>query len=136
MLMALGGLLAAWVLLAGPAGAMDDPTSVGPNAINNSTSSGAAHAANDSTASGNATAINGSTSSGCATAVNESTASGGDCRPAAVERPAAAVAQATPATSLAFTGAGTAPLALAAAGFVLLGTVLVVGSRRGQLAQR
>lgn len=129
MLMALVGLMAAWLLLAGPAGAMDDPSSVGPNAVNGSTSSGEGHAINGSTASGNSTAINGSTSSGCADAANGSTASGGDCNAA---RPAHAV----PASNLAFTGSDTAPLALAGAGFVLIGSMLVVGSRRGQHARR
>jgi hypothetical protein len=135
VLMALGGLVAAWLLVAGPAGA--DPTSVGPNAANNSTSSGQGVAINDSTASGDAVAINGSVSSGCAAAVNDSTASGGLCHPAPAPAPAvtpaAAVATPVAAQNLAFTGTSTTgPLALAAAAMVALGSVLVVGSRRRQ----
>lgn len=139
VLMALGGLVAAWLLLAGPAGA--DPTSVGPNAANHSTSSGQGVAINDSTASGDSVAINGSVSSGCSLAVNDSTASGGDCRPKAAPAPAAAVAQAagvaTPvaAQKLAFTGSSTTEaLTLAGAALVALGSALVVGSRRRQSA--
>jgi hypothetical protein len=140
VLMALGGLVAAWLLVAGPAGA--DPTSVGPNAANNSTSSGQGVAINDSTASGDSVAINGSVSSGCSVAVNDSTASGGACHPAApaparapkhveVGTPAAGVATPVAARNLAFTGsATTGPLALVAAALVALGSVLVVGSRR------
>ena len=138
VLMALGGLVAAWLLVAGPAGA--DPTSVGPNAANNSTSSGQGVAINDSTASGDSVAINGSVSSGCSVAVNDSTASGGACHPAAVApapshveavTPAAAVATPVAARNLAFTGsATTGPLALAAAALVALGSLLVLGSRR------
>jgi hypothetical protein len=138
VLMALGGLVAAWLLVAGPAGA--DPTSVGPNAANNSTSSGQGVAINDSTASGDSVAINGSVSSGCSVAVNDSTASGGAChpappapRPAEVVTPAAAVATPVAAQNLAFTGsATTGPLALAAAALVALGSALVLGSRRRQ----
>lgn len=130
VLIALGGLMAALVLLlAGPASA--DPSSVGPNAVNNSTSSGAGVAINDSTASGHGVAINGSTSSGCAEAADVSTASGGTCHPAAE------VAKPVPAASLAFTGTSTTgPLALVAAAFVALGAGLVVASRRSQLADR
>ena len=139
VLMALGGLVAAWLLVAGPAGA--DPTSVGPNAANNSTSSGQGVAINDSTASGDSVAINGSVSSGCSVAVNDSTASGGACHPAPAPAPshveavtpAAAVATPVAARNLAFTGsATTGPLALAAAALVALGSVLVLGSRRRQ----
>jgi hypothetical protein len=137
VLMALGGLVAAWLLVAGPAGA--DPTSVGPNAANNSTSSGQGVAINDSTASGDSVAINGSVSSGCSAAVNDSTASGGACHPVAPApkpealTPAAAVATPVAAHNLAFTGsATTGPLALAAAALVALGSVLVIGSRRRQ----
>jgi len=137
--MALGGLVAAWLLVAGPAGA--DPTSVGPNALNNSTSSGQGVAINDSTASGDSVAINGSVSSGCATAINDSTASGGACRPAPAAAavtpvtPAASVATPVAAQNLAFTGTSTTgPLALVAAALVALGSVLVVGSRRRQTA--
>jgi hypothetical protein len=134
VLMALGGLVAAWLLVAGPAGA--DPTSVGPNAANNSTSSGQGVAINDSTASGDSVAINGSVSSGCADAVNDSTASGGACHPAPAPKPLtpeAAVATPVAAHNLAFTGsATTGPLALAAAALVALGSVLVIGSRRRQ----
>jgi hypothetical protein len=132
VLMALGGLVAAWLLVAGPAGA--DPTSVGPNAANNSTSSGQGVAINDSTASGDSVAINGSVSSGCADAVNDSTASGGLCHPAPKPMtPAAEVATPVAAQNLAFTGsATTGPLALAAAALVAMGSVLVIGSRRRQ----
>ncbi len=138
VLMALGGLVAAWLLVAGPAGA--DPTSVGPNAANNSTSSGQGVAINDSTASGDSVAINGSVSSGCSLAVNDSTASGGKCHPAAAPAPAsltpgAAVATPVAAHKLAFTGSSTTEtLALAAAVLVALGSALVVGSRRRQPA--
>ncbi len=131
VLMALGGLVAAWLLVAGPAGA--DTTSVGPNAVNNSTSSGAGVAINDSTASGDSVAINGSVASGCSNAANDSTASGGACAPApapAMVTPAASVATPVAAQNLAFTGAPTGPLALAAAALVALGSALVVGSRR------
>lgn len=130
VLMALGGLVAAWLLVAGPAGA--DPTSVGPNAANGSTSSGQGVAINGSTASGDSVAINGSVASGCSTAVNDSTASGGVCHPApAAVTPEAAVATPVAAQNLAFTGsATTGPLALAAAALVALGSLLVAGSRR------
>ncbi|MCA1656347.1 MAG: hypothetical protein LC713_01280 [Actinobacteria bacterium] len=127
--------MAACLLLAGPAGA--DPTSVGPNAANNSTSSGAGVAINDSTASGDSVAINGSVSSGCSVAVNDSTASGGLCHPAPAPTPtpsvtpAASVATPVAAQNLAFTGTSTTgPLALAAAALVALGSVLVMGARR------
>jgi hypothetical protein len=139
VLMALGGLMAAWMLLAGPVGA--DPSSVGPNAFNGSTSSGQGIAVNGSTASGSGVAINGSTSSGCATAVDLSTASGGSCAPqkAGEVTPAAAAVAAAPvatpvaAKALAFTGSSMAgPLALAAAALVALGSALVVGTRRAQ----
>lgn len=136
VLMALGGLVAAWLLMAGPAGA--DPSSVGPNAVNNSTSSGQGVAINDSTASGHGVAIDGSVSSGCATAADDSTASGGKCRPEheAEEHPAAAVATPVAAKNLAFTGTSTtAPLAALAAMLVAFGAVLVVGSRRSTAVQ-
>ena len=129
MLMGLAVCVGAWLLLAGPASA--DPSSVGPNAVNNSTSSGSGVAINDSTASGDAVAINGSVGSGCSTAINDSTASGGDCKPKH-DVPAAHVASPVAATNLAFTGAFTGPLALLASALTALGVALVFGARRTQ----
>ncbi|MCA1692642.1 MAG: hypothetical protein LC733_10755 [Actinobacteria bacterium] len=75
-LVALGGVVAMLVLLAGPAAAQ---TSGEAYAENGSVASGSADARNNSTASGDADARNGSVASGCSTAVNASTASGDDC---------------------------------------------------------
>ena len=101
VLTALGGLVAALMLMAGPAaaeghgghGGGHDPTALhsgDAKAIHDSTASGgclAAHgsvcsgsgvAIDNSTSSGDAVAVGGSVASGCSTAVHESTASGGD----------------------------------------------------------
>ena len=90
----LGTVLAALVLLGGPAGAGTDPSSQhsgAAKALHDSTASGgcvAAHgsvcsgsgvAIGGSTSSGDAVAVDGSVASGCSTAAHESTASGGDC---------------------------------------------------------
>ncbi len=148
MLLALGGVLAALILLAGPAGAAvatnGTNASGGSVADNGSNASGDSAALSGSNASGNGTAVNGSNASGCSTAINGSNASGGACeapapgpgpRPAFVptsgETPAAGVATPTAASGLAFTGTSTGPLSVAALGALLLGGLLVsLGSER------
>jgi hypothetical protein len=92
----LGSVLAALVLLGGPAGAGTDPTgqtsgaakaiddstaSGGCLAVNGSVCSGSGVAIDGSTSSGDAVAVGGSTASGCSTAIDHSTASGGNCAP-------------------------------------------------------
>ena len=158
VLIALGGLVAALMLLASPAAA--DPSSQRSGdavAVDNSTASGgclAAHgsvcsgsgvAIDGSTSSGDAVAIGGSVASGCSVAVEGSTASGGECPTAAHKPPpprpkapvvtggeeAAGVATVTETTELAFTGSTTGPLAAAGFAALVLGSLLVlVGSER------
>jgi hypothetical protein len=149
MLLALGGVLAALILLAGPAGASvatnGSNASGGSVADNGSNASGDSVAINGSNASGNGTAINGSNASGCSTAINGSNASGGACAPApgpgprpgpaagpfVTVTPTAGVATPTAASGLAFTGSSTGPLSVAALGALLLGGLLVsLGSER------
>ena len=154
VLIALGTLAATVLLLAGPAGAMDDPTSQhsgdaaaidhstasgGCVAVNGSVCSGSGAAIDHSTSSGSAVAVHGSTSSGCAEAFHHSTASGGNCAPPEVgppsphrpegpgveEVPSAGAATPTAVTSLAFTGSSTGPLAAAGAAALALGIVLL-----------
>jgi hypothetical protein len=104
VLIALGGLLAALMLMAGPAAAdghgggghggrghptglhsgdavaVDDSTaSGGCFAAHGSVCSGSGVAIDNSTSSGDAVALHGSVASGCSFAAHESTASGGDC---------------------------------------------------------
>lgn len=89
MFVALGVLVGAAGLLAGPAaaqttsgGATADEGSVASgtgDATNGSTASGGATADNGSTASGDAVATDGSVASGCSTAADGSTASGAPC---------------------------------------------------------
>lgn len=99
VLIALGGLLAALMLVASPAGAdghgdghhptghtsgdavavHDSTASGGCFAAHGSVCSGSGVAIDNSTSSGDATAVHGSVSSGCATAAHESTASGDSC---------------------------------------------------------
>jgi len=96
VLIALGGLLAALLFLASPAGADESSQRSGEAvAVDNSTASGgcfAAHgsvcsgsgvAIDGSTSSGDAVAVGGSVASGCSVAVDTSTASGGECGEAA-----------------------------------------------------
>ena len=80
----LGSVLAALVLVGGPAGAGADPTgqtSGGCLAAHGSVCSGSGAAIDGSTSSGDAVAVGGSTASGCSTALDGSTASGGNCAP-------------------------------------------------------
>ena len=92
VLIALGGLLAALLFLASPAGADESSQRSGEAvAVDNSTASGGCFAAHGSVCSGSGVAIDGSTSSGdafaaggsvasgCSVAVDTSTASGGEC---------------------------------------------------------
>lgn len=149
-LVVLAGAVAVLALVAGPAGAQ---TSGGAVATNGSVASGDAHANNNSTASGDATAANNSTASGCSTAINNSTASGGDCGPPTPPPTRVAVVTgggaggggtsggggtttARPAATtgrLAVTGDWSAELAMAAAGCVVLGGLLLAAGsgRRG-----
>ena len=103
VLIALGGLVAALMLMAGPAladghgGGRDetglrsgDATAVhdstasgGCFAAHNSVCSGSGVAIDNSTSSGDAVAVGGSVASGCSTAVDGSTASGGEPCPRA-----------------------------------------------------
>lgn len=163
VLIALGGLLAALLFLAGPAGADESSQRSGEAvAVDNSTASGgcfAAHgsvcsgsgvAIDGSTSSGDAVAVGGSVASGCSVAAHESTASGGECgkghrqpppRPkvhrdvVGEETETAGVAVATETTELAFTGSSTGPLAAAGFAALALGSLMVfMGSERRRSA--
>ena len=154
LLFALGSLMAALLVMAGPAsaedsgGAVADDTSVASGdcvAVNGSVCSGSGFAANGSTSSGDAVAVDGSVASGCSVAIGGSTASGGNCAPEKdvvidKHRPPrhdgdgrgqrhavrqAPTATPTGAVELAFTGSSTGPLAAAAAVALGLGLLLV-----------
>ena len=154
VLFALGSLLGALVVFAGPAHAGDSGTAVADDtstasggcvAVNGSVCSGSGLAANGSTSSGDAVAVDGSVASGCSEAFDNSTASGGACAPEKHAAPPerehrrpghrpekqggevseAPTATPTGAVELAFTGSSTGPLAAAGAGALALGLVLV-----------
>jgi hypothetical protein len=111
VLIAFGGLVAALMLMAGPAAAdahggghggghptglrsgdavavHDSTASGGCFAAHGSVCSGSGVAIDNSTSSGDAVALHGSVASGCSVAAHESTASGGDC-PGGVRKPPA-----------------------------------------------
>jgi hypothetical protein len=134
VLFALGSLLGALVVFAGPAHAGDSGTAV---ADDTSTASGGCVAVNGSVCSGSGLAANGSTSSGGACAPEKHAApperehrrpghrpekQGGEVSEAVSEAPTATP---TGAVELAFTGSSTGPLAAAGAGALALGLVLV-----------
>jgi hypothetical protein len=129
----------------GGADAIDHSTaSGGCVAAHGSVCSGSGVAIDNSTSSGDAVAVNGSVGSGCSAAFDVSTASGGDCARHEVDHrprrdheghegeapegegaPSAGPATPTAATSLAFTGSSTGPLAAAGAAALVLGMLLM-----------